>query len=88
MDYTVEIYKDDKRVKRGRRFVRKIDVKAGNKLEAVAGLVKTYPEKNGYHMIVEETWVINKNMMTGKEYKERYDTPRYCSPSSESYWSM
>ena len=24
----------------------------------------------------------------GKEYQERYDTPRFCSPSSESYWSM
>ena len=88
MDYTVEIYKDDKRVKRGRRFIRKVDVKADNKLEAVASLVKTYPEKNGYHMVAEETWVINKNMMTGKEYKERYDTPSYCSPSSESFWSM
>ena len=28
------------------------------------------------------------NMMGGKEYTERYDTPRYCSPSSEAYWSM
>jgi hypothetical protein len=27
-------------------------------------------------------------MMGGGEYQERYDTPRYCSPSSEAYWSM
>jgi hypothetical protein len=26
--------------------------------------------------------------MGGAEFKERYDTPYYCSPSSESYWSM
>jgi len=23
-----------------------------------------------------------------KEFEERYDTPYYCSPSSETYWSM
>ena len=27
------------------------------------------------------------NLMTGKTYMERADTPYYCSPSSESYWS-
>jgi hypothetical protein len=27
-------------------------------------------------------------MMGGAEFKERYDTPYYCSPSSETYWSM
>ena len=88
MDFTVEVYKDDKRVKRGRRFIKKVDVEAVNKLEAEAGLVKLYPEKKGYHMVVEERWVIRKNMMSGEEYRERYDTPRYCSPAFESYWSM
>ena len=28
------------------------------------------------------------NMMGGGKYMERFDTPRYCSPSSEAYWSM
>lgn len=28
------------------------------------------------------------NMMTGEKYKESINTPNYCSPSSESYWSM
>lgn len=28
------------------------------------------------------------NMMTGEKYMERSDTPYYCSPSSETYWSM
>ena len=88
MDFTVEVYKDDKRVKRGRRFIKKVDVEAVNKLEAEAGLVKLYPDKKGYHMVVEERWVIRKNMMSGEEYRERYDTPRYCSPAFESYWSM
>jgi len=26
--------------------------------------------------------------MTGAEFQERYDTPYYCSPSSETYYSM
>ena len=28
------------------------------------------------------------NLMSGKKYMERRDTPIFCSPSSESYWSM
>jgi hypothetical protein len=28
------------------------------------------------------------NLMTKKTYMERADTPNYCSPASESYWSM
>ena len=31
---------------------------------------------------------IKTNMMSGKEYIEAVGTPRYCSPSSEAYWSM
>lgn len=35
-----------------------------------------------------EKFVTKTNLMTGKEYEERVNTPIYCSPSSESYWSM
>lgn len=35
-----------------------------------------------------ETQVKRVNMMSGKEYYESVNTPSYCSPSSESYWSM
>ena len=27
------------------------------------------------------------NFMTGQKFLERRDTPYYCSPSSETYWS-
>jgi len=37
---------------------------------------------------IHQTMVTSRNMMNGKEFKERYDTPYYCSPSSETYWSM
>jgi len=36
---------------------------------------------------IEKT-VVRKNLMTGKEFTESVNTPYYCSPSSESYWSM
>jgi hypothetical protein len=32
--------------------------------------------------------VTRVNMMSGLEYQERRDTPIYCSPASETYWSM
>jgi hypothetical protein len=28
------------------------------------------------------------NIMTGKKFEEDVNTPRFCSPSSESFWSM
>ena len=28
------------------------------------------------------------NLMTGKKYMEKSDTPLFLSPSSETYWSM
>ena len=28
------------------------------------------------------------NLMTGQKYMEPEDTPIYCSPAFESYWSM
>jgi hypothetical protein len=44
--------------------------------------------KLGFIVEPHETWVTKRNMMTGKTYKERYDTPYFCSPASETFWSM
>ena len=32
--------------------------------------------------------VTRTNLMTGQEFEEDVNTPYFCSPSSESYWSM
>jgi hypothetical protein len=32
--------------------------------------------------------VTRKNLLSGKEFQERRDTPTYMSPAFESYWSM
>lgn len=34
------------------------------------------------------TLVERTNIMTGKKFQEDVDTPYFCSPASESYWSM
>jgi len=34
------------------------------------------------------TWVERVNIMTSKKFQEDVDTPYFCSPSSETYWSM
>ena len=86
--YTVEIYKKDRRTKSGERLVSKKDYDTDN-LSMLEHTVKhTYRTSQGYRYEIHETWVTRKNLMGGGEFKERYDTPYYCSPSSESYWSM
>ena len=32
--------------------------------------------------------VTRKNLMSGKEFQEDVNTPYFCSPASESFWSM
>ena len=44
-------------------------------------------EASVFHSTIEKTRT-RKNMMSGVEYTETVNTPAYCSPSSESYWSM
>jgi len=83
MEYTVEVYKLDRRTKEGRRLVRKVDL-TDVTLDQVE---RMYPVQPKYVREIHETWVTRKNLMGGAEFKERYDTPYYCSPSSESYWS-
>jgi hypothetical protein len=40
-----------------------------------------------FHANIEKS-VERVNMMSGKTYRESVNTPNYCSPSSEAYWSM
>jgi hypothetical protein len=86
--YTVEIYKKDRRKKSGERLFAKTDYDTDN-LSMLEHTVKhTWRASQGFRYEIHETWVKRTNLMGGAEYTERYDTPRYCSPSSEAYWSM
>jgi hypothetical protein len=88
MIYTVEIYKRDARTKVGERLVSKVDYETDN-LSMLEHTVKhTYRASQGFRYAIHETYVTKRNLMGGGEFTERYDTPIYCSPASESYWSM
>jgi hypothetical protein len=85
-EYTLEIYKTDKRTKEGKRLVAKQDFAPSTK-DYISSVAEG-KRKLGLIVEVFETFVTCKNLMGGKEFQERYDTPYYCSPSSESFWSM
>ena len=72
--------------------------KAGlTRIAKAEGLLQTDPnhafyryaicEIDKFHRDIEKS-VKKKNMMNGKEFMEKVNTPYYCSPSSETYWSM
>jgi hypothetical protein len=85
-EYTLELYKADLRTKEGRRLVAKEDFAPCTR--AYIKAVIESKTKLGFIVEASETWVTKRNMMSGKTYQERYDTPHVCSPSNETYWSM
>ncbi len=84
--YTVEIYRADRRVKAGQRLVEKRDFDPVTRdyIDTVVEKLQT----KGITIRLHETFVTKNNLMGGREFTERYDTPHFCSPASESYWSM
>ncbi len=86
MDYTAEIYREDKRCHRGERMVLRIDYENVTK-EGIEKYMKANYDTPKYRYVIRETFVTKRNFLSGEEFKERYDTPYYCSPSSETYWS-
>ena len=84
--YTVEIYKADRRVKAGQRLIEKRDFEPVTR-DYINTVVEQLQTK-GIIVKLYETFVTKQNLMGGKEFTERYDTPYFCSPASESYWSM
>jgi hypothetical protein len=86
VEYTLELYKSDKRKKEGKRLVAKEEFAPVTR-DYIRAVIES-KTKLGFIVEAHETWVTKRNMMTGKTYKERYDTPYFCSPSSETFWSM
>jgi len=85
-EYTLEVYKQDRRTKTGYILVEVKDFEPVT--EAYIDSVANEYMANGYIVKKFETYVTKTNLMGGKTFTERYDTPHYCSPASESYWSM
>jgi len=86
MEYTIEVYKHDGRTKTGEKLVKTVDLVNVSPLEAKEQ--GDALRAKGFRIEIFETYVTRKNYMTGVEFQERYDTPYFCSASSESYFSM
>jgi hypothetical protein len=98
--FTIEVFKQDKRItsrsnsvrwgknKPGLRFVAVTDHEGKSKEELEEYCKSHYPTSKKFVTYIRETYVTRKHLMTGEEFRERYDTPSYCSPSSESYFCM
>jgi hypothetical protein len=91
-DWTVAVYKADKRCKAGERFIAKYPF-SGMDRDAVERELREltaqlYPKKDGWRFDVQERYATVRNLMTGKEVQIEADTPWCCNPASETYWSM
>jgi len=86
-DYTVEVYKQDRRTRAGERLVEKHDYRAEGRHIVESVYTEYYPVEQGFRLAIHETFVTRTNIITGLEFQERYDTPYFCSPSSESFWA-
>ena len=88
MDYTLEVYKRDARTKTGERLECKLEYPTQiSRLQLEKDLLKIFTHEKGFRIELHETFVTRKNLLSGQEFQERYDTPSFCSPSSESFWS-
>jgi hypothetical protein len=52
-----------------------------------AGKELAVAEADMYRTLIAKM-VKKVNLMSGQEYWESVNTPNYCSPASEAYWSM
>jgi len=90
-DYTMYIYKADRRCKSGERLfsttVWRDRDEAGIKRECNE-LYNLYPATKGWRFECHPTMKTVKNLMTGKDVQIDRDTPWCCNPASETYWSM
>ena len=89
-DYTLVIYKFDRRFKAGEFrecFYDYHDKQEEWMRKHVEYLhISTYP-KDKYRIELHETYRTRTNVMTGEQFEERFDTPYGCSPANESYWA-
>ena len=90
-DYTMYIYKADKRTKSGERLVSTTvwgNRTAESMKHEVESLYWLYLPKDGYRFEYVPTMKTVRNLMSGVDIQIPHDTPRSCDPSSELYWTM
>jgi hypothetical protein len=90
-DYTLYIYKRDRRYKAGERLFSTTVWPAMDRdgmRRTVVELYPLYKATEGWRMEFHPVTKTVRNLMTGVDVQIPYDTPRSCDPSSELYWSM
>ena len=89
-NYTLYMYKADRRTKSGERSVltRVFDNQTEVEMQSlVAGLYNKFSPVQ-YRIEFFPTNITVKNLMTGADVEIDRDTPWCCNPASETYWSM
>lgn len=90
-NYTLYVYKTDRRYKSGERAIRTEVVPNITDYDMVGTVLELYdtiyPVSQGYRIEYFPTMKTVKNLMTGKDIEIDRDTPYCCDPSSETYWS-
>jgi outer membrane protein assembly factor BamD (BamD/ComL family) len=90
-DFTMYIYKLDKRTKTGERLVSTTVWTARDEASMEREIyelhIHHYP-RGLFRIEALPKMVTVKNLMTGKDVEIDRDTPWCCNPASEAYWSM
>jgi hypothetical protein len=92
-DWTVAVYKRDRRTKAGERFVARYPFSGMDRAAVERELreltAQLYREADGWRFDVQERWATVRNLMTGAEVQiPAEDRGGACDPSMERYWSM
>lgn len=91
MEYTVKVYKFDKRTKAGKRLVGTytFDRRDDEAMQReVAELQLHHYPVNQYLINFYPAYKTVVSLMSGKEITIPTDTPACCDPSQEQYWTM
>jgi hypothetical protein len=90
-DWTMYIYKADRRTKTGERLFSTTvwhDRTEDSMRRECNEIYDLYPATKGWRFECHPSMKWVTNLMTGKPIQIAHDTPRACDPSSELYWSM
>jgi len=92
-DWTVSVYKRDRRCKAGERFVAKYPFSGMDRATVERELreltAQLYREADGWRFDVQERYATVRSLMTGELVQiEASERGGPCDPSMERFWSM
>jgi hypothetical protein len=88
MEFTIELYKSDKRRKDGKRLLERVEIIADNINDANEVAIELVKKDPKFSFELHKSYNDVRNLLSGKIVKEHYLTPYCCSVGSETYFSM